>query len=338
MNVEHKVKDVEEEKVCAVVVTYNRKELLMKCLQGLLRQSTAVDAILIIDNASTDHTPELLLYEGYIQNLPPSEINEAHVIKGKKKVGSERSELTIVYVRMHENAGGAGGFHEGIKCGYRLGYNWLWLMDDDGIPDSKALKYLLNKKNAADLLNSLVLDVQNKNALCFSIYDKRTNTMINSRRQAESCAINGLIQNAANTFNGTFISKELVTRIGLPMKEMFIWGDEVEYLMRAQNSGLGVATVVESVHYHPKGRVETIAILNGKYRLNFQKSDFKNYCDMRNKAYTFSRFNKILFFQSLFAYTYLFTTRLMFKQYLKYLRATFDGVFCIWGREKSFLR
>ncbi len=58
------------EKVCAVVVTYNRKELLIECLESLKEQSRTLDAILIIDNASTDGTPELLLKNGYIDHIP----------------------------------------------------------------------------------------------------------------------------------------------------------------------------------------------------------------------------------------------------------------------------
>ena len=56
---------VDDLRVAAVVVTYNRKELLMECLEALLRQTRPLQAIYIIDNASTDGTPELLHREGY---------------------------------------------------------------------------------------------------------------------------------------------------------------------------------------------------------------------------------------------------------------------------------
>ena len=44
------------ERVAAVVVTYNRKELLAQCIEALLGQQNAVCDILIVDNASTDGT------------------------------------------------------------------------------------------------------------------------------------------------------------------------------------------------------------------------------------------------------------------------------------------
>lgn len=49
--------------VCAVVVTYNRKQLLRRCLSALLAQSRTVDEILLIDNASSDGTNEMLAIE-----------------------------------------------------------------------------------------------------------------------------------------------------------------------------------------------------------------------------------------------------------------------------------
>ena len=60
----------DKETVCAVVVTYNRKELLLECLESLRSQSYTLDAIYLIDNASTDKTPESLLNNGFINEIP----------------------------------------------------------------------------------------------------------------------------------------------------------------------------------------------------------------------------------------------------------------------------
>ncbi|WP_415837504.1 glycosyltransferase, partial [Parendozoicomonas haliclonae] len=39
-------------KRCALVVTYNRPKLLVRCLDALVNQSLKLDAIIIIDNGS----------------------------------------------------------------------------------------------------------------------------------------------------------------------------------------------------------------------------------------------------------------------------------------------
>lgn len=51
-------KQNKKEKIAAVVVTYNRKELIGECLDAILLQTYPVDSIILIDNASTDGTPE----------------------------------------------------------------------------------------------------------------------------------------------------------------------------------------------------------------------------------------------------------------------------------------
>ena len=43
-------------KVAAIVVTYNRKQLLKECLNAILNQTAEVERIIVINNASTDGT------------------------------------------------------------------------------------------------------------------------------------------------------------------------------------------------------------------------------------------------------------------------------------------
>ena len=52
-------------KIVAVVVTYNRSNLLVECVEALMNSGTATD-ILVIDNASTDNTHEVIA--PYIDN------------------------------------------------------------------------------------------------------------------------------------------------------------------------------------------------------------------------------------------------------------------------------
>ena len=47
-------------KICAIVVTYNRLELLKLTIERLLNQTRKLDEIIIINNASTDGTNEFL--------------------------------------------------------------------------------------------------------------------------------------------------------------------------------------------------------------------------------------------------------------------------------------
>ena len=76
-------------KVEAVVVTYNRKEMLIQCLDAILNQTSEVDKVIVIDNNSTDNTPDYLKEKGYLDNEK------------------------IFFQKLEKNTGGAGGFYKG---------------------------------------------------------------------------------------------------------------------------------------------------------------------------------------------------------------------------------
>ena len=104
-------------RVTAVVVTWNRKALLLECLECLRRQTAKAD-ILVVDNASTDGTGEAL--------RPMIEAGE------------------IAYVNTGKNLGGAGGFQFGVKAAVEAGCDYVWIMDDDSMPTPTALEALLS--------------------------------------------------------------------------------------------------------------------------------------------------------------------------------------------------
>jgi GT2 family glycosyltransferase len=95
------------ENLYAVVVTYNRADFLRNLLDSFARLNTAPARILVVDNASSDHTPQ--------------------VVAQAIAAGGPR----IQYERLDRNVGGAGGFSRGVELALESGAEWLWLMDDD---------------------------------------------------------------------------------------------------------------------------------------------------------------------------------------------------------------
>ena len=189
-------------KTAAVVVTYNRKELLLKNIESLLAQ-TCKDAldILIIDNASTDGTREAV--DRYIQN-------------GQ-----------IQYFNTGANLGGAGGFSYGIKLAAEMGYSTLWILDDDTLPTPTALEMLRKKDeelgDSYGFLSSKVL--WKDGSICTMNIQKETKWKRMKAFDAEK-----RIQYAS--FVSLFLRANTVRKLGLPYKEFFIWADDWEYTRR----------------------------------------------------------------------------------------------------------
>ena len=192
------------DRVAAVVVTYNRLPLLQKCIEKLEGQTEPCD-ILVVNNASTDGTAEWLAEQ-------------------------ERENVRLHARNIGVNIGGAGGFNYGMRWAVETKYGLLWLMDDDCLPEPNALEKLLDAdallKGDYGWLSSVALWTDgteckmNRQKLKKSFYDY------------SHLMKYGLVQAEQATFVSLFIKVETVKRVGLPIKEFFIWGDDIEYTRR----------------------------------------------------------------------------------------------------------
>lgn len=210
-------------KVAAVVVTHNRCELLSQCLVALFAQDCRVDCVIVIDNASTDGTEQAM------DRL-------------------QATEAKLCYVRLAVNVGGAGGFATGMREAYRLGADWLWLMDDDTIVSPDALTHLL----------VAVTNVPNVGFACSRVVWKdgsvhRMNLpgiqpLSNSDEPFNS--YDPYFHVIACSFVSVLIARRAVHAVGLPYKEFFIRGDDIEYTMRITRAGFAGLYVGTSIAKH----------------------------------------------------------------------------------------
>jgi rhamnopyranosyl-N-acetylglucosaminyl-diphospho-decaprenol beta-1,3/1,4-galactofuranosyltransferase len=188
-------------RVAAVIVTYNRKHLLCECIDALLAQSFPLAGIVLIDNAGTDGTGELLEEKGY------------------SKTG------IFNYVRMSVNSGGAGGFHEGVKRAYEQGYDWLWLMDDDVEPVPDALNTMLSYSNVSRCIqgSKVFKDGQSEGWERWASFDD------SGRRTPSDEQNDDFVVARTGCFEGMLIHREIIAKIGFPDKRFFLGGDDVAY-------------------------------------------------------------------------------------------------------------
>lgn len=213
--------------VCAVIVTYNRKELLIRNVDSILKQTTLAD-VLIYDNCSSDGTETLIREQNY--------------------------DPRVIYIRANENTGGAGGFSHGIEEAYGRGYAYIWLMDDDGYSLNEntlgiLVRHMEKFPQRKMMLNSLVLcnpsEQGGDDTLSFTLFGERKISAIPEK------IVDGEIRGEISSFNSTLFSRKLVEEVGTVKAEFFIYGDDTEYLKRAQLAGYELITVVESRYYHP---------------------------------------------------------------------------------------
>ena len=195
--------DIMTDKLAAVVVTYNRLSLLKKNIEALQKQKLKINMdILIIDNSSTDGTGK------YIKEL-----------KNKK----------IQYFNTGKNIGGAGGFNYGIRKAVEEKYKWIWVMDDDTIPTPTAAEFLLAVDERLNgnfgFLSSRVLWKNGKACIMNS-------PKYHFRKIDQDLLKDEITEITQASFVSFFVRRQTILEVGLPIKDFFIWGDDVEFSRR----------------------------------------------------------------------------------------------------------
>lgn len=195
--------EIGKSKIAAVIVTYNRCELLLNCVQCILSQRGARCDVLIVDNNSSDGTGDAVA-----------------------SMGDER----IYYRSTGANLGGAGGFNFGMRWAVEAGYDHVWIMDDDCLPMEDALARLIEADSLLNgeygFISSVVLWKDGKEC--------KMNRQKIRKAYYEHVDLleHGIIQVEQATFVSLFFPVSVIHDVGLPIKEFFIWGDDIEYTRR----------------------------------------------------------------------------------------------------------
>ena len=288
-----------------LVVTFNRKFLLLDCLQALLLQTLSPSKILIVDNASTDGTVEVLEENGWLA-LP-----------------------NIRLIDLKENTGGAGGFATGMQYAFEHGADYVWMMDDDAIPHPTALEELMRYATPEHIYGSLAVNGEDT--------AWATTLLANNKTVHLKSHVSELAEVQSLPFLGFLTSKEIYQNIGLPDASYFIAADDVEYCMRAQHAGHKIFICGQSQIEHPKSDRYEFNFL-GKKITCLNLVAWKRYYDTRNRLLIAKKYYGFKYYTQTIpaSFVRLFAALLNEKKRLKQVKAFFagfyDGVFHNTGR------
>lgn len=215
-------------KTAAIIITFNRLELLKQCIEGVKNQVLPTDEIIVVNNQSTDGTADWL---------------------------AKQDGITVF---TQENTGASGGVYTGLKYAYAKGYDWFWIMDDDTLPYPNTLSVLHQNIEAA-----INLGVENIGFIGSKVVWKDGTPHLMNLPHTSTIDQHGLPFNqidqidlygiSASSFVSLMLSKEAVKKVGLPLKEFYIWGDDTEYTRRIVRNGLGGYYSSKSVVLHNTG-------------------------------------------------------------------------------------
>ncbi|MEP7089436.1 MAG: glycosyltransferase [Nocardioidaceae bacterium] len=238
--------------VVAVVVTWDRRELLEESLAALAAQTLRPTQVVVVDNACTDGTTELL----------------------------RRDYAHLELVHLGVNTGGAGGFAAGIERALTLRPDLVWLLDDDTVPTATAAERLAaawaaypGERRPAVLASRVVWT------------DGRDHPMNTprprpwaSRGLRAAAAQVGAVPIRSASFVSIVCDAALVRERGVPIADYFLWNDDFEYSTRLIHGRVGLA-VPDSVVVHKTRTFGATDVDPGE----------RFFWEVRNKVWLFTR-------------------------------------------------
>ena len=237
-------------KITAVVVTFNRLELLKQGIE-CLRKQQKLTGIIVVNNGSTDGTREWL---------------------------DAQPGLLVVH---QDNVGGSGGFYTGIERAYSEGADWIWCMDDDVFPRPDCLDRLLpyTDRPEVGILSPRRL-LEGKVFTHEFRHFNFTNPVgsLHGRKLAKQ-QVNQATEIVGADFEGPFISRRVVEKIGLPNRELFIFCDDTDYCLRAHLAGFKLLYIPEALMDKHK------FFSDDTWTSRNRKKKWKRYYQVRNEAY-----------------------------------------------------
>lgn len=317
--------------VCAIIVTYNRKEELLRCVRNILSQTYKPQVIVIVENASTDGTIEYL-YENDILKKNDYE-------KGKLIITNQINEIDIYIYRNKSNSGGSGGFYRGLKLAHeQIGADLFWMMDDDGYPDSCCLEKLVNNSEQFGYIMPVSIDLDNQDCLSWGVRKRNGKKTFSYNELRESW---GKIMDYVTPFNGILLSEKCVNDVGYINKDFFLWGDEYDHYWRCREAGYRPVTLMDAVFFHPSQKLPMVKICFGLLEVPYVHSELRMICLARNYTYIYMRYHqkyKIILKFIMYSWLYIFTRKFDMKGYRLYLLSVYDGIIGDFTRHLKYIK
>jgi rhamnopyranosyl-N-acetylglucosaminyl-diphospho-decaprenol beta-1,3/1,4-galactofuranosyltransferase len=304
-------------KICAIVVTYNRKHMLERCLHSILDGELVPEKILVVDNASSDGTVEYI---------------EATFPKG------------VSVLRLSQNRGGAGGFKAGLHEALQMGYEYFWMMDDDHEVAKGALKIMMDvlDKQSADVVGPVILSSARDGSLSWEIGPGRSKYRDYETLWRDWGQV-GCFSKIPDAFNAALYRRSVFEKLGLPDDRLFIRGDEVEFGLRMETHGVRAVVATGAKVFHPAAAGDKCVVLSlGKMRLTayYTGNRLKDYCIFRNRAFyykKYKRYRSLLLDPPRYIWFFLMTRRFDLQGLRLWLRGYTDGLLGHFGYERQLL-
>ncbi|GAB5466247.1 MAG: glycosyltransferase family 2 protein [Candidatus Kapaibacteriales bacterium] len=241
--------------------------MLQDTISALKNQTYLLSKITVINNSSEDGTLEWLIDEDI------DHINQP-------------------------NVGSSGGQYRALYEAEKLNVDYVWIMDDDVVPKNDCLENLVHQAKEDHLLAPLRIaadgNIFENEPETFNLTNPFKSIWGRIIKKEELRNNSNLVYAEGLTFEGLFLPKEAITKIGYPEFDFFIHADDSDYLIRAKRKGYRPALVSNAImqrqlpapdlrdkftwkHYYVIRNIIALDILHGSYLVKKLRPLFYRY-------------------------------------------------------------
>jgi GT2 family glycosyltransferase len=281
----------------ALIVTYaNRYKFVEQVVEALIREG--ISTIILVDNASADESK--IFYKNLVE-------------KNSK----------IKLIQHSQNLGSAGGFHSGLEFILNnIISDFIWILDDDNVPDIGSLnnliytrKLLINENSNDDVVlysyrgdswlddklavtNGYIKGYKKNNFIGFNFFDLFNTFFLNKSRSKKIKYPLVLVE--VGPYGGMFLSMNTLKLVGLPHKDFFLYADDHEFSLRFDSYNINQYLV-----YNSRLKDIHFTFSNGNKFFSEQTSDLKLFYSIRNHVFLSQSFINNNFYYIVNKLTYI---------------------------------
>jgi rhamnopyranosyl-N-acetylglucosaminyl-diphospho-decaprenol beta-1,3/1,4-galactofuranosyltransferase len=240
------------ERVCAVIVTFNRREFLRKAIRSLLAQNRLPDAVLVVDDHGMDGSFEMVTRE-----FP-----------------------TVQIVRLEENCGASYGYHYSMRKAFAEGFDWWWINDDDSMAAPDALERMLKHPDLAAVRVAVPRVTRPTGEDCPRVISAVTRNDSLFRGAVHDGGLGPRVY--TYPCQGILVHRTKVEEVGPLRSDFFFAFDDVEWTLRLSQAQ-GIVYVSEAVVTHDDRVVRRQRrVLGIAFNLVDRAAIWKQYYSVRN--------------------------------------------------------
>lgn len=314
---------------CIVLVTYNRRDLLLNALNSIFELSTPVSAITIINNNSSDDTENILNQRGIIK-LSEIETSKDYLKSKNSFTLKDGTALSIEYIRTNENLGSAGGFRLGLESSFKNNYDWYWLMDDDITVTPDSLEKLIGYGSFCKCIQPSKNYFHGGNFKWNGFIDESYGRYHKKKEDFSENKSFTLVNYGC--FEGMFVHHSIIKAVGFPNEKYFFICDDTDFGFRISKV-TNIVYIQDQLLIKHIDKTGDLPSVLGDYLLSRNQTNFFVSIS-HNKILT--RFNRFVW--TIKNSLHRLLKLRLYKNSIWIIKGYFDGILGIFGREKELIK